>query len=385
MRFLFTSIRGQGHTRPLLPFANAMQARGHDVLIASPEDTRPLAERAGIEFAPFDRMSDENIQAHWAGRQHLGDDEMVRFGIRDMFANRTARTALPKLRETIVSWKPDVVVRDSAEFAAFALSETLGIPHARVGVHNCEVEATIMDLASDPVEDLIAELGGPQKKGAGLWSEPAFSTFPEGFDGKARHGPDNPPFRVNLNEGAEVAETDWAPKSERPLVYISFGTVAGGDMFGFQEVYKMAIEAAGALDAEVLLTTGPNIQPESLQPPPDNVEIRTFVPQAAVLQQASVVMHHGGSGTLSGAFEAGVPMVVVPLFADQPWNATRVAEAGLGVSVTDRSVENLRAALRTVMADDAMSKRCRRVAAEVAELPGVNAAADRLESLAGTS
>ena len=385
MRFLFTSIRGQGHTRPLLPFAKILQERGHDVLLASPEDTRQMAEKAGVEFAPFDRMSDEDIQAHWAGRQHLSGDEMARIAIRDLFANRTARAALPKLRKTIVSRKPDVVVRDSAEFAAFALSETLSIPHARVGVHNCEVEATILDLAVDPMDDLIAELGGPRQKGSGLWSEPAFSTFPAGFDGEAKHGPDNPPMRVNLNTGMGATEADWTPKSGRPLVYISFGTVAGGELFGFQEVYKMAIEAAGALDVDVLLTTGPNIEPRSLEPAPDNVVIRSFVPQAAVLKQASVVMHHGGSGTLSGAFEAGVPMVVVPLFADQPWNATRVAAAGLGVAVTDRTVENLRAALRTVLADDAMSERCKKVAAEVAELPGIDVAADRLESLADTS
>ena len=65
MRFLFTSIRGQGHTRPLLPFAKALQASGHEVAIASPEDTRAITDKAGIDLLPFDRMTDEDIQAFW--------------------------------------------------------------------------------------------------------------------------------------------------------------------------------------------------------------------------------------------------------------------------------------------------------------------------------
>ena len=44
-------------------------------------------------------------------------------------------------------------------------------------------------------------------------------------------------------------------------------------------------------------------------------------------------MCHGGSGTTLGALAAGLPLVIVPLFADQPANAKRVAEVGAGLVV----------------------------------------------------
>ena len=383
MRFLFTSIRGQGHTRPLLPFAKALQALGHEAAIASPEDTRAITDKAGIELFAVDRMTDADIKAHWKARGPVEGEEMVRVAIAEMFAGKTARAAMPKLEAHIRDWKPDMILRDSAEFGAFPLAEKYGVPHARIAVHNNEMEAVILRHAEEAVDLLLADHDLPAQNGAGLWAEPAFTAFPAGFDGDAKHGPDNPPFRVNLSSRGTAAPSDWTPKTDRPLVYMTFGTVAGGELFPFREVYAMAVVAAGGLDAEVLLTTGPNIDPEVLGPVPANVDIQSFVPQDAVLRHSRVVMHHGGSGTLLGALEAGVPMVVVPLFADQPNNAARAEAAGLGLAVTDRSAENMRNAVERVIADNGMKRRAREVASEMAEMPGIEAAVERILAMAG--
>ena len=74
----------------------------------------------------------------------------------------------------------------------------------------------------------------------------------------------------------------------------------------------------------MLLTTGTDLD---LGAVPTNVHVERWVPQADVLAHASVVVGHGGSGTTLGALGAGQPLVVVPLFADQPNNAARVAIA----------------------------------------------------------
>ena len=381
MRVLLSSTRGQGHIRPLLPFARGLQARGHEVRLASPEEARPVAEKAGLSLMPFARLSDEEIKEQWEGRRNLIGDELMSFAIGEMFGGRTTERAIPMLEESIVQWKPDLILRDSLEFASFVMAEKHGVPHARIAVHNNSVEGEIVEHVAAAIDRHFSVHGKPAQDGSGLWMEPIYSTFPAGFDGDCKHAPDNPPFRVNLNSGNSGAEADWAPKTQKPLVYITFGTVVGEASFTFDEVFDMALDAAGQLDAEVLLTTGPKVDAERFRSRPDNVEVQSFVPQAAVLRHASTIMHHGGSGTLSGAFEFGVPMVVVPLFADQPWNADRVEASGLGLSVRERSAETLRAALEDVLADATMAERCRMVAEEVAELPAIETALDRMEAM----
>jgi len=64
---------------------------------------------------------------------------------------------------------------------------------------------------------------------------------------------------------------------------------------------------------------------------------------------------HGGTGTTLGGLAAGVPMVVVPQFADQPNNAARVAATGAGLAIGDGedwlvTAEEVRAAVTEVLA-----------------------------------
>ncbi len=381
MRVLLSSTRGQGHIRPLLPFAKGLQARGHEVRLASPEEARPVAEKAGLSLMPFARLSDEEIKELWKGRRNLKGDELMSFAIGEMFGGRTTERAIPRLEESILQWKPDFILRDSLEFASFVLAEKHDIPHARIAVHNNSVEGEIVGHVATALDRHLSVHGKSAQDGSGLWMEPIYSTFPAGFDGDCKHAPDNPPFRVNLNSGDNSAQADWAPKTHKPLVYITFGTVVGEASFTFDEVFNMALEAAGQLDAEVLLTTGPKVDVERFKVRPDNVEVQSFVPQAAVLRHASAIMHHGGSGTLNGAFEFGVPMVVVPLFADQPWNADRVEASGLGFAVRERTVENMLAALQKVLSDESAAKRAKSIADEMAGLPPIEAALDRMEAM----
>jgi sterol 3beta-glucosyltransferase len=55
-----------------------------------------------------------------------------------------------------------------------------------------------------------------------------------------------------------------------------------------------------------------------------------FVPHDWVLPQVCAVVHHGGAGVTGAAIRAGLPSVVVPVFADQPFWAQRVFELGVG-------------------------------------------------------
>jgi MGT family glycosyltransferase len=137
--------------------------------------------------------------------------------------------------------------------------------------------------------------------------------------------------------------------------------------------FQAAMEALGALPVRGLLTVGHVTDRDALPAPPANVEIEAWVPQAEALAHARAVISHGGSGSTVGALAAGVPMVVVPLFADQFLNAGRVAATGAGL-VAEPEAEQIRGALSQVLEDDRFAHGAQALAAEMREQPSADEA-----------
>jgi UDP:flavonoid glycosyltransferase YjiC (YdhE family) len=129
---------------------------------------------------------------------------------------------------------------------------------------------------------------------------------------------------------------EWWPGDDRPLVYMSFGSVTG-HLEEAAGVYRVALDAVAGLPARVLLTVGRAVDIDRLGPIPANTHVESWVQQADILAHAALVVCHGGSGTTFGALAAGVPLVICPLFADQPRNARLVQAAGAGLVVAGRA------------------------------------------------
>ena len=107
-----------------------------------------------------------------------------------------------------------------------------------------------------------------------------------------------------------------------PLIYLTLGTA-----FGTPEVLTTAIEGLAKLGTPVVVATGG----VATGPLPANVTALAWVPQAAAIAHADLVVHHGGSGTTLGALAAGVPQLVLPQGADQFANADALVAAGAAV------------------------------------------------------
>ena len=90
---------------------------------------------------------------------------------------------------------------------------------------------------------------------------------------------------------------------------------------------------------------------------------------------ASAVVGHGGFGTMMSALVAGVPQVLVPLFAfDQEVNARRIEEVGAGLRLGGRheAMPELAGALTRVLGDTAIRSRAAALADEIATLPAAS-------------
>jgi MGT family glycosyltransferase len=242
----------------------------------------------------------------------------------------------------------------------------------QVAIGLAEVEWASIDIAAPALEAHRCGLADELRASSYVTRFPA-SLDPSPF-------PDTRRFR----QPASISRRrlpDWWDGSPAPLIYVSFGTVLG-HMSIAAEVYRVAMSAVAEIDARVLLTVGRRFDASQLDPIPSNVHIEPWVDQADVLTEAEVVVCHGGSGTTFGALAAGVPVVIVPLFADQFANSPKVAQAGAGVVIdTDRDNDSRRRALSdddatriaesitAIRTHSSYREQARRIAAEMAAAP----------------
>jgi glycosyltransferase len=298
----------------------------------------------------------------------------------EVFGRIDARAALPGLHALVDGWRPDLVLRDAAEFASFVVADIEGIPHATVAVSLDSFDDLFFAGLEVPLADLGAR-GGV----AGLRSAPRLSLLPPAFDGAtALASGATKRYRDDTAPAASGASLpDWWPGSSDPLVYVTFGSVTAA-LGLFPMLYQGVVAAVADLPVRVLLTLGEAGDPEALGALPANVHVERWWPQADVMPHAAAMVGHGGFGTTLAGLTAGVPQVVVPLFADQPYNAERVEAVNAGVALPGgpAAIGGLAAALRQVLDGDWYRAGAQRVAEQIARLPPASAAVPMLEETA---
>jgi UDP:flavonoid glycosyltransferase YjiC (YdhE family) len=387
MRALFSSTRGAGHFNPLVPFARAFERAGHDLLFAGPPDLAGAVDAAGFRFWQFDPPPEVELGAVWARVPELPPEEANEVVVGEVFGRLNTTAALPRLRAACEEWRPDVVVRDPNEYGSALAAELHGIPHARVAIGLASTEELGMGIAASAVDAIRqAESLPPDPDAERLRRAPYLSLFPPTLDDGAQ--PDTQRFRDPAWDEPPGELPDWWPGREHePLVYVTFGSVAGAFPQALP-AYGLAMRAVAELPVRVLLTVGRELDLDALPAAPENVRVERWVPQQDVLGHAAAALVHGGSGSTLGALAAGVPLAVMPLFADQPQNARRVAEVGAGVAVEpnrddlDATVSPLREAIRTVLDDPSYGERARALAEESRALSAVDEALPLFERFA---
>ena len=120
MRVLCATTANDGHFGPLLPFARACAAAGHEVRVAAPESFAGTVAAAGLAHEPFADAPPELIGPVMGRLPELEPEEADNTVVREVFARIDAQAGLPAVMETIERWRPDVVIRESAELASLA-------------------------------------------------------------------------------------------------------------------------------------------------------------------------------------------------------------------------------------------------------------------------
>ncbi|MFE6166163.1 glycosyltransferase, partial [Streptomyces sp. NPDC056486] len=170
--------------------------------------------------------------------------------------------------------------------------------------------------------------------------------------------PDDRPLPADLEEflnGGAGPSAAVGAGSGAPPVYVGFGSMATHTP---KDIARVAIEASRAHGRRVILARGwAGLAPVD---DADDCFVVGDVNQQALFRRVAAVVHHGGAGTTTTAARAGAPQVVVPLIADQPYWASRVAALGIGAAhdgpTQAPTVASLSAALTKALAPETRTR-----------------------------
>ncbi len=264
-----------------------------------------------------------------------------------------------------------------------------------------EIEDSSITLAAPEVDRARAELGLPSDPGGErLAAAPFLTMMPKELEDPVATVPARTSrFRFEVGAGAEELP-DWWPGNEDPLVYLTFGSVAAGAHLPYYPaLYRSAIEALSSLPVRVLVTVGDAAREiGELGAVPPNVHVETWVAHDDVARRADAIVCHGGFGSTLGALAHGTPLVVLPLFSGDQWaNGDAVSRTGAGTTIADdrsarnvldlppaETVDELPAAVSSVLADAAYRRDAGRIAHAMRALPSVDESVHVLEETAAS-
>ena len=367
MKILFVNLPYQGHVIPTIGLVQELLRAGHSVTYLLPRQWQSRIAQTGADF--------------------LGYDE-------DPKLDRQIRNAFFKAEEVIADC--DLLIYEQFFFVGRHLAEKHGKPAVRIFTAPATNRALMRDFLSHGGHmgifrlPLIGRLWTADAvKGLGIRLQCA-----NWLDEIVENGPECnlvytlrcfQPFEDQFPEdrfhfiGPSVyaRREEGFPALSGPVIYISLGSI----LKGAERFFRCCIEAFRNEAVTVVLCVGRQWDASRLGAVPENVLLRNHVPQLEVLKQASLFITHGGMNSVSEAMVQGVPMVVIPFVSDQPANARKVEELGLGRVLEYRDVtpELLRQTAFSVMHDAAIRKNLEALQARIAEAPGNSGAVQLLQ------
>jgi UDP:flavonoid glycosyltransferase YjiC (YdhE family) len=384
VRVLFSTTAGSGHFGPLIPFARACRDAGHEVMVAAPVSFATAVREADFHHVPFADVPPEVIGPVVGRLPELSFEAATATVLGEIFGRLAARAALPGLTEIVDRWCPDIVVREPTEFSSLVVAERAGVPQVQVAIGMSGALDFVLAILESPLAELGVIAGLPADRAlTTLRTTPGFSPVPAGLDDAIPETGSVWRFRdASAQADRGSLPPPWGDPDE-PLVYVSFGSIAGG-LAPFASLYSATPDALADLPVRVLMTTGTGGDPDSMAVPA-NAHVERWWPQADVMPHAAAVVGHGGFGTTMFAVTAGVPQVLVPLFAfDQRINAERIAASGAGIHLPGgpAAAAEIPSAVTAVLSVESYRDRARAVAAETARLPDIAESVPVLEELA---
>lgn len=414
-RVLISTMPATGHVNPALPLASELVRRGHEVVWHTGRDYAPKVTATGARFTPlhatpdFDQIPvtpDESANGMAAGVSVM----------RRLFIDRISGQ-VADYEEILKQFPADVLVADMCSLGAEALHAKGGPVYATLGInplvtfdpeippfgsHRPPATTALQRLRNRVAHQMARRVFMPQVTSL-LNAERARIGLPPLPAGKQLSDVLRSPY-LHLMPTTEVFEYPranlepqihfvgplvpaapagfappawWAELDDRPVVHVTQGTYATDP----RSLTRPTVD--GLADEEVLVVaTGRGL--DRVRPLPSNVRTAAFVPHARLLPYVDAMVTNAGYNGVLAALSCGVPLVCAGRSEDKANTSARVAWSGAGIDLkTDTpSADDVREAVRAVLADRSYRDNARRIQADFARHDPPAEAAALVERLA---
>ncbi|AKJ01213.1 MGT family glycosyltransferase [Archangium gephyra] len=407
MKFLFFPMQAHGHVNPMLPVIQELVSRGDEVVVYVTREFEAAIRNTGASLRLLDDAL--GLPASFAGLPMGGDGQaMKKVMPLLMGVMRRSLHETPRLMEQARAERADCVVYDPMAPWGRAAAVMLGLPAA---IFQTSFALTYSPTIKRALEANMKGLPPPRALLAIarlLWTSEvlhwrhglprmsprsAFTTVADLnlIPVTRQYQPDV----GNFDERFLFVGPSVLPRNDRgdfpleqlegkPVLLISLGTTP---MNLRPDFYKACFEAFRDTRWQVVMACGKGLDPATLGPAPANVLVRQRVPQLEVLERARVFLTHGGMNSTMEGLWHGVPLAVFPQFGDQPLNASRVTELGLGATLSARDAldpKALRETIERLDTDPGYRTRLAEFQKELREAGGHRRAADALQQFAAS-
>ena len=407
MHITIATAGTRGDVQPYLALGKRLQRAGHAVAVATDPAFATFIEASGLTFAP---VSADPRQALQEDIRRLTNPVSFSRWVQRQFGPLARRYTAELLA---ASQGTDLLLANPLAFTAFHVAERLGIPCLPAYLQ--PVTPTTAWVASTGAAFptwlpgrgrlnfmsahlsnqvffrlLLPTINACRTEVLGLAPLPwrLYATLdiaPEPIlYGYSRHvvpiPPDWGPWLHVTGYWFGEPDPDYRPPAELlrfleagpPPVYFGLGSIVDRDA---ADVTRLVIRALAMTGTRGILLGGwSNLGAASLPPTVFRIEA---APHDWLFPRMAAVAHHGGAGTTAAGLRAGVPSVIIPFFADQPFWGQRVAALGVGPAPVPRrklTAKRLAAALDAVTANPQMRYKAVEVAEALRGEDGVGAA-----------
>jgi len=371
MKITILTYGSRGDVQPFLPLALGLMSRGHSVNLASPSRFKNLVEEQGIHFVPlagdpedlsrrfnnagynFVKMVIEMMD-HAIG---IGADVARQTGEACEDADLIIHTFTHMVgAHTLAREKniPDVHVQTFPMFTPTGDYPNVTMIDTKVRVLN-----RLTHILSQKITWWTSKYGYEQvrrrarlpkrKLYSPLDKDPLRPPTPILCAWSPSVLPPSPEWKSNIhvtgyyffdlsNLYQPPAELEQFLDAGDPPVCVSFGSMVNRDAEKIDRIVRESLKLTN--QRGIILSGWGGVS----QDPSEGLFYINAAPHDWLLPRCKMVIHHGGAGTMSAGLRAGIPNIVLPFTADQPFWGRRVHALGAGprpILVRNLSAEKL--------------------------------------------